>query len=169
MFELDGTTRFCEMTLDELANLPLQVGEVSSGSVLAMVSAEARAHLARCRGCLEAVEQLVESRNVMLPLVDATIEPGPWFVTRVMAAIEAQERQEEREGVWASVRRLAPRLVAFCTLLLVLGGTWAVRVRRTELQQRDVQSASEALFDPAGGVAFNDDVMTNVSASEARQ
>ena len=90
-------------------------------------------------------------------------------MTRVMAAIEAQEREEEKEGVWANVRRLAPRLVAFCTLLLVLGSTWAIRVKKTENAQRKNVSYEESLFEPTRATPLSDDVLITVGAGEVRR
>jgi hypothetical protein len=170
MFDLGSNTKDCEKTLDELERVSFAgEGTVSAGEILEEVSAEARAHVARCAGCREAVEQFAETRNLLRPLTEKQAEPGPWFVTRVMAAIAAREQDEEREGVWVNVRRLGPRLVAVCTLLLVLGGTWAIRVRHTEVEQSKADGYGEALFEPGGAASFNDDVMIGVSSNEVRQ
>jgi hypothetical protein len=169
MFDLESTTKDCEKTLDELERVQLEGdGLISGEKVLEQLSAEARAHAARCLGCCAAVEQFAEARKLLRPLAQMQAEPGPWFVTRVMAALEAHERQEEREGVWANVRRLAPRMVAVCTLLLVLGSTWAIRVRHTEMQQNKMEPY-EALFEPGPAAPLNDDVMIGTSSGEVRQ
>src|SRR5271168_975702 len=131
MFEMESTTKDCQKTLDELERVRVEGdGLVSGENVLEQLSTDSQAHTGRCLDCRAAVEQFAEARNLLRPLAQMQAEPGPWFLTRVMAAIEAREREEEREGVWANVRRLAPRIVAFCTLLLVLGSTWAIRVRQ---------------------------------------
>jgi hypothetical protein len=169
MFDLESTTKDCEKTLDELERVQLEDdGLVSGEKVLEELSAESRAHAARCLGCRGAVEQFAEARNLLRPLTQTQAEPGPWFVTRVMAAIEAREREEEREGVWANVRRLAPRMVAICTLLLVLGGTWAISVSHTEMKRTTIEPY-EALFEPGPAVPLNDDVMIGGSSSGVRQ
>jgi hypothetical protein len=169
MFDLDSRTKDCEKTLDELERVQL-AGEdqVSGERLLGHLSAEARAHAARCLDCRAAVEQLADARNLLRPLTAMQAEPGPWFVTQVMAKIEAREREEEREGVWANVRRLAPRLVAFCTLLLVLGSTWAIHVKQKEVQQNKIEPY-EALFEPSPSAPLNDDVMIGARPSEVRQ
>ena len=76
-------------------------------------------------------------------------EAGPWFTTRVMQAIAAQEEEiEERQnGFWTSVRRLAPRLVAFATLLLMLGGTWAFQERRAARANGPQMGPAEGIFE----------------------
>jgi hypothetical protein len=170
MFDLDSTTKDCEKTLDELERVSFEGdGVVSAASVLEKVSAEARAHVVRCEGCREAAEQFAETRNLLRPLAEKQAEPGPWFVTRVMAAIAAQEQEEEREGIWANMRRLAPRLVVVSTLLLMLGSTWAIRVRNSEKHQNMVESYGEALFEPGAGAPLNDDVLVDVQPSEVQQ
>ena len=169
MFDLESTTKDCQKTLDELERVRIEDdGVVSGENVLEELSADSRAHAVRCLDCRAAVEQFAEARNLLQPLTQMQAEPGPWFVPRVMAAIEAREREEERDGVWANVRRLAPRLVALCTLLLVLGSTWAMRVRQTEKQQT-VMAPYEALFEPGPGAPLNDDVMIGASSNEVRQ
>jgi hypothetical protein len=170
MFDLDNTTKGCEKTLDELERVSFEgQGLVSAASVLEQVSAESRAHAARCAGCREAAEQFAEARNLLRPLAENQAEPGPWFVTRVMAAIAAQEQEEEREGVWANVRRLAPRMVAVSSLLLVLGSTWAIHVRNSEKQRNLMEPYGEALFEPGTASPLNDDVLIGVRPNEVRQ
>jgi hypothetical protein len=170
MFDLDSTTKDCEKTLDELERVSFEDdGLISAASVLQQVSAESRAHVARCAGCREAAEQFAEARNLLRPLAEKQAEPGPWFVTRVMAAIVAQEQEEEREGVWSNVRRLAPRMVAVSTLLLVLGSTWAIHVRNSERQQNQSEPYGEALFEPGTSAPLNDDVLVGVRPNEVRQ
>jgi hypothetical protein len=169
MFDMESTTKDCQKTLDELERVRIEGdGRVSGETMLEHLGADSRAHAVRCLDCRAAVEQFAEARNLLQPLTQMQAEPGPWFVTQVMAAIEAREREEEREGVWANVRRLAPRIVAFCTLLLVLGSTWAIRVRQTEKQQNTL-APYEALFEPGPGTPLNDDVMIGTSANEVRQ
>jgi hypothetical protein len=171
MFDLESTTKDCQKTLDALEQVRIEGdGRVSVETVLELLSADSRAHAVRCLDCRAAVEQFAEARNLLQPLRQMQAEPGPWFVTRVMAAIEAREREEEREGVWANVRRLAPRIVAFCTLLLVLGGTWAMRVRQREVQlQQNRMEPYEALFEPGPSAPVNDDVMIGASSNGVRQ
>jgi hypothetical protein len=77
-----------------------------------------------------------------------------------MAAIRAKENElEERSnGVWLGVRRLAPRLVALCTLVLVLGTTWAVELQRAELARPPELGAAESVFESVPA-PLNDDVL----------
>ena len=150
----------CKRFREELESLP--TGEQTRRNVeewrAELPVAEAR-HLASCQECLQALEEVVETREALAGYT--TPEPGPWFKTRVMAAIAAQEREEEAtDGVWMYVRRLAPRVVALSALLLALGGSWAVQQRN-----RDVASSKggDIVFDGTPGQNLYDDSLTSVS------
>jgi len=112
-------------------------------------------HAGRCEACRTALEEFVETRNALSGI--AVREPGPWFAARVMAAINAREREEEaRDGVWISVRRLAPRLVALSALLLVLGGSWALELRKREGMNAERRSG-DMVFDSSVAPTWYDD------------
>jgi hypothetical protein len=112
-------------------------------------------HAGKCAGCLTALEEFVETRNAMSGM--SVPQPGPWFTARVMAAIAAKEQdEEEQDGVWISVRKLAPRLVAVSALLLVVGGTWALEVRRSEVSSAD-RRGGDIVFDSSVTPTWYDD------------
>ena len=122
----------CRRFLDALEELPLGGGLLKSAEDwLADLPEAEEIHAGGCEVCRTALEEFAETRNA---LAGATVQkPGPWFAIRVMAAIRAKEQEEEaRDGVWISVRRLAPRLVALSALLLVLGGSWALQLHKSE-------------------------------------
>ena len=162
-----GRFEKCERFREELELVPLPEGEqVDRNGLLVKLSAEFRGHAEVCGSCLEAVDDLIETRNMLVKVVGepAANEPGAWFSRKVMNAIAAQEGEiEQSEGVWQSVRRLAPRLAAVCALLLVLAGTWAVQVRR-DYVARQMSAPGESLFEPTPSAALNDDVMMSVEA-----
>ena len=120
-----------------------------------------RGHAEVCADCKAAVEAVSVTRRELARLSEAALDPGPWFTTRVLGAIRAKESEieEKKNGVWVSVRRLAPRLVAFCTLLLVLGGTWALEVRKAEEARQAEMRPVESLFDGTASTPLNDDVL----------
>jgi len=159
--ELEMKNGECRHFLEELEGLAgNEAGEATTPWVFAQMSSEARGHVAACAECGGAVEDLVETRRALQPMSTAVAEPGPWFVARVMAAIRGKEtEQEERSnGVWLSVRRLAPRLVALCTVLLVVGTTWAVQVRREDLARRAPLGSANSVFESVPA-PLNDDVL----------
>jgi hypothetical protein len=131
--------------------------------VLAQMPLAARRHAHACPTCMEAVEDFVAVRNLLLPLTSATpSSPDPWFSSKVIQAIVAQEGESDRsEAVWASVRSLAPRLAAFSALLLVVAGTWAFQMKQ-QSQIRQMIRPVETLFEPTPAAPLNDDVMASL-------
>jgi hypothetical protein len=122
----------CRRFLDALEELPVSANTRRSAEEwLAELPEAEEEHAGSCEACRTALEQFAETRNALSGI---TVQaPGPWFAARVMAAIGAREREEEaRDGVWISVRRLAPRLVALSALLLMLGGSWVLELQKTE-------------------------------------
>jgi hypothetical protein len=162
-----GRFEKCERFREELELVRLPGGErVDRNGLLMTLSPELRGHAEVCGSCLEAADDLVETRSMLVKAASdsAASGPGAWFSSKVMKAIAAQEREiEQSEGVWQGVRRLAPRLAAVCALLLVLAGTWAVQVRR-DYVARQMAAPGESLFEPTPSAALNDDVMMSVEA-----
>ena len=122
----------CRRFLDALEELPPSGGTRKDVEEWRTeLPAAEEEHAGSCEACRTALEEFAETRNALAGI--AVEEAGPWFTARVMAAINAREKEvEARDGVWISVRRLAPRLVALSALLLVLGGSWALELRKTE-------------------------------------
>lgn len=152
----------CEQFLEALETTWTERGEETTpGVLLGSLNERARAHAVGCESCQTAVKELVLTRNELGRLWEGPPEPGSWFTARVMGAIQAKENEieEKRNGVWNSVMRLAPRLVAFCTLLLVLGGTWALELRRAEQARQAQMRPAEGLFESTPSTPLNDDVM----------
>jgi len=151
----------CERFRDALDALPVMGKRGRSADEWrAELPATEERHLAVCKSCGAALEEFAETRSALAEL--NLPEPGPWFAKRVMAAIEAKEREEEgTDGVWISVRRLAPRMVVVSALLLVLGGSWAVQQRSRELATTDGRSG-DMVFDSSVVPAWSDDGLSAI-------
>jgi anti-sigma factor RsiW len=152
----------CRRFLDALEELPLSGGLRKSAEEWRAELPEGEdVHAGSCEACRTALEEFAETRNA---LAEAPVEkPGPWFATRVMAAISAREQEEEvRDGVWISVRRLAPRLVALSALLLVLGGSWALELRKTEGMNAE-RRGGDMVFDSSTTPTWYDDGLGTTS------
>jgi hypothetical protein len=151
----------CVWLQNQLEDLP--PGDVGSASaLLAQLPEEARTHAAACAECRAAVQDFVDTRQVLAAMSENLPQAGPWFTTRVMRAIATQEREvEERQtGFWVYVRRLAPRLVALATLVLMLGGTWAFQERRAATRAQGGQiGPTEGIFEAVPTAAPNDDII----------
>jgi hypothetical protein len=155
----------CQRFLDALEDLPLSGNSRKSAEEWRTQLPEAdEEHAGSCEACRMALEEFAETRNA---LVGITVqEAGPWFTARVMAAITSREREEEaRDGVWISVRRLAPRLVALSALLLVLGGSWALEVRKLDRLNAE-RRGGDMVFDSSVAPTWYDDGLG--AASEVR-
>lgn len=116
-------------------------------------------HAGRCEACRTALEEFAETRNALAGIT--VQEAGPWFTARVMAAIASREREEEaRDGVWIGVRRLAPRLVALSALLLVLGGSWALELRKTDGTNAERRGGDMVFDSPVAPTWYDDGLGT---------
>jgi hypothetical protein len=154
----------CEWMIGELEGLPGDEGAGESVEVLlARLPEAARQHAAKCAQCESAVQDFVDTRLALAEMKESLPEAGPWFTTRVMQAITAQEEEiEERQnGFWTSVRRLAPRMVAFATLLLMLGGTWAFQERRAARANGPELRPTEGIFEATPPTPVNDDIIAS--------
>lgn len=162
MRELPMGEKFnCEWLQNQLEGLP--PGDVGTANeLLAQLPEQARAHAAVCAECQAAVQDFAETRQVLAAMGENLPQAGPWFTTRVMRAIAAQEQEIEtrQNGFWVNVRRLAPRMVAFATLLLMLGGTWAFQERRAATRVQGAQMGPvESIFEGAPTTPPNDDII----------
>jgi predicted anti-sigma-YlaC factor YlaD len=144
----------CRRFLDALEELP-PCGNTRKGAEewRAELSEAEEEHAGRCEACRTALEEFTETRNMLAGV--AVQVPGPWFTARVMAAINARE-EEARDGVWISVRRLAPRLVALSALLLVVGGSWALELRKTDRLNAE-RRGGDMVFDSSTAPTWYDD------------
>jgi len=149
----------CERFQEALEALPVPGTRGQSAEEWrAELPAEDASHWEACGSCRMALEEFAETRNALADW--SSPEPGPWFAKRVMAAIDAKEREEEAsDGVWIYVRRLAPRIVAVCALLLVLGGSWAVQQRSRDLSSLEGKGG-DVVFDSLWGPTLYDDSLS---------
>jgi hypothetical protein len=152
----------CQRFLDEIEMVPGEL--ILREELLAEVSVESRRHAEGCADCSNALEELIVTREALRPMRQETVEANPWFATRVMALIAAREKEidEQVNGVWIFVRRMAPRIVAFCALLLVVGSTWALQLKKAEERRQTNSAAAEGLFYTAPTTPVNDDAMSIV-------
>jgi hypothetical protein len=81
-----------------------------------------------------------------------------------MAAIAGRESEMDlSDAVWVSVRRLAPRLVAVCALLLLLASTWTYQLRRVEIAGPPQVASNETVLESGQSAPLNDDVLINAA------
>ena len=149
--------RGCQEFREELEALPLKNTESALDGL-------SLAHASGCAECREAAEDLALTRAALQPLGELSPEPGPWFATRVMAAIAGRESEMDlSDALWVSIRRLAPRLVAVCALLLLLASTWTYQLRRVEIAGPPQVASNESVLEPGQSAPLNDDVLINAT------
>jgi hypothetical protein len=169
MKELPRDQSVCEWMIGELEGMPGGdgAGETPEGS-LARLPEAAREHVAKCAACENAVRTFVDTRLALADMKETLPVAGPWFTKRVMQAIAAQEveTEERLNGFWSGVRRLAPRIVAFAMLMLMLGGTWAFQERRAARASGPELRPAEGMFEAPPPAPVNDDIIA--SATEGR-
>lgn len=115
--------RICD-ALEATASLETRGEIAASGTLLARLPHTMREHIYSCEACRTFAEELAEAREVLGVLENKT-EPGPFFLTRVMASIASKEADGERSSqTWAAVPRLASRLTVLASLGLLIAATW---------------------------------------------
>ena len=136
---------------------------VALQSLLAQLPERARQHANVCGDCRSAAGELLEVRR-MFQHQDHGAEPGPYFLTRVMAAIADREAELEKSvQTWAAVPHLAYRLSVLASLSLLLAGGWLYQHPRHETAVAvSTAQASEGLVD-GGTSAIQDDFLLNTA------
>jgi hypothetical protein len=94
----------CRSFRDALEELPVKSGAgMSAEEWLAELPVQDAEHAGSCTACREALEEFAETRRALAGM--PSVEAGPWFTARVMAAIGAREKEEEIERIAAGGRR----------------------------------------------------------------
>jgi predicted anti-sigma-YlaC factor YlaD len=148
----------CQSTQDALERSSSGTAEVLA------LSEGARTHLATCGECRIFAEDLREVRG-MLRQNSGGPQPGPFFLTRVMASIADQEVElEKRSQIWAAVPRLAYRLTVLASLTLLVAGGWLYQPPAHEAASAGVtaEQPSEGLVE-GGAVNIQDDFLLNTA------
>ena len=150
---LERVSNVDEIALDEVA-----LNGVAVDSLLAQLPERARQHANVCGDCHSAVGELLEVRR-MFRHEDSGAEPGPYFLTRVMAAIT--DRDAERSQTWAAVPRLAYRLSVLASLSLLIAGGWLYQQpRHVSVAGVSMAQNNEGLVEGSGG-ATQDEFLLN--------
>src|SRR5262245_43947495 len=148
-------------------------------------------HTADCAECLRAFEAAQVSSRLLRERASITVEPSPFFQTRVLAAIRKEGRERDRKGgrerdteissapelfgfqkVWQAARVL---LTSMAAVVVVLTALTFLTDRGQQVDRPDVSSGSGAgvaalvIFDDAN--SDNDDmtysqVLTNLYDQE---
>jgi len=82
-----------------------------------------QAHVAECAQCREAASSVALSRTLLRSGLASVGAPGPYFATRVMAQIRAEEDRRAAQGMvfWRPLEHLAARVtIVAATIVMAL-------------------------------------------------
>jgi predicted anti-sigma-YlaC factor YlaD len=128
---------------------------------------EIQAHVRECGSCREAYEAARLSAIVLQSRAQATIEPSPFFQTRVMAAWREQQAVESMPAMWrlwnsakVLVSSMAVTTAALAVLSFVSPATPAVDQTASVLSAESVimgQSSDEMTYEQVLNTIYEDD------------
>lgn len=121
-------------------------------------------HVQNCRDCKEAVMDFLESRALFRNWNAAGVQGNPFFAKRILAAIAAREAEvEQSTRTWAVVPKLAARLAAIATLVLLIAGTWVYEgPARKQVNQPVVEPGSQLFEDNSTVPTDRDEVLVSL-------
>jgi hypothetical protein len=130
-------------------------------NLLEALPAATRTHYAACPDCRDATRELLAARELLRVIPPSAQEPGPWFVSRVMAAIAAREKElSEVAKTWLAVPKFASRLALASAALLLVTSTWLYkRPFPAPTPEATSVAAQESLFESTAPMANQDDVL----------
>jgi hypothetical protein len=129
-------------------------GPITAEVLIAGLSIGEREHVGACQECQGAARDLVAARNLFCGVPRASEEERPFFAARVMAAIEARERElANLISPWSEVPRFASRLVWISAALLLAGTTWFYETRMsTPARSTSGDAGQDSIFEtPTSG------------------
>ncbi len=128
-----------------------------------------RKHLADCGSCREAAQDFFAAREIFKGVASQAEEARPWFATRVMEAIRAQERELALPAsLWSAFPRFASRLAWAAAVVLLAGSAWLYERPVTAPNKAPAAaSAQEYLFEAPAPAMNQDDVL--ISMAEKNQ
>ena len=124
-----------------------------------------RAHFAQCARCQEAAQDLFATRKLFEGMDSNAKAAGPWFASRVMAAIAARQRELALPlSPWSVVPRFASRLSWMTAIVLLAGSTWLFeRPVSAPTRQPGAAPAPEYLFESPQPPFNQDDVLMSMA------
>jgi hypothetical protein len=125
--------------------------EVLEGSALTALSEDelnlVRAHASVCHSCQKAFAAAQLATLLVKERAAETIEPSPFFQTRVMAALRERQMSNSPLRMWKAAKALVSAMAATVAALAVL--TFVVPAETNEFQQvaANSYSAEEIILD----------------------
>ena len=114
---------------------------------------EVRAHVQECVSCRSAYEAAQLSTVVLRKRVQATIEPSPFFATRVMAAVREQQAAESVPAflrLWKSARAVVSSMTVTTAALAALSFVMPAPATSATDQTASIDSAESVILGQGG-------------------
>ena len=130
---------------------------------------EVRIHVKDCESCHDAYEAARLSAVIIRSRAQATIEPSPFFQTRVMAALREQQAVESIPALfrlWSSARALVSSMAVTTAALAVLSFVLPAPAIATDEQTVSVFSAESVILGQANEEMSYEQVMNAIYAEE---
>lgn len=149
---------------------------LDSGSILSLSEIElneVREHARECESCRGAYEAARVSTLVLRSRAASTIEPSPFFQTRVLAALREQQAVESVPAMlrlWRSARALVSSMAVTTAALAVLSFFIAAPDTGVPEQTASVFSADSVIMDQGGDeqMSYEQMLSTIYDEDEAR-
>jgi hypothetical protein len=154
--------RYFQSQLEDAAGAAPSAKEFSE--LLAVAPNALEAHTASCAHCRSAAENIIEARALLAELPSNAAMAGPWFASRVMAAIAARKAELTRAAdTWTFLPKLAARLTWASAVALLLASTW--------LYQKPISTSAKPVLTDITGEPLvdtttpptNDDVLVSLA------
>jgi anti-sigma factor RsiW len=150
----------CELVVEALEGTGTDV--ITTEALADGLGPRARKHMATCANCAAYFADLVATRSTLRgAYAPAPIFDAPWFATRVMARISAEDRAvKKQEAIWKILPTLASRVAGVAALSLVLAGGFMIR---HSAGKHPNSGMTESLFDTAQAQISHEDILGTVS------
>jgi hypothetical protein len=147
-------------------------GAKTSAELLAALSSGLKSHAQVCAECRETAENVFTVRTALSPRSSSAELGGPWFASRVMAAIAARKAELARGAdTWTFLPKLAAHLTWASSIALLLASAWlyqkpaSVPVQTTP-KAVAVDITGEPLVDNATTPSTDDEVLLSLAEKD---
>ena len=131
---------------------------------------EIRAHVKECAGCRDAFEAAQLSAAVLKQRVQVTVEPSPFFQTRVMAALREQQAVESIPAMfrlWKSAKVLVSSMAVTTAALAALSFALPATPATPAVEQTaSALSAESVIMGQANDEMSYEQVLSTIYADE---
>jgi hypothetical protein len=163
-----GKNRDCWNFRAQLEDAATAAPEAQTPAELLAAVPVLRAHLESCADCREAAEALLATRAVFSAVPSSADLAGPWFASRVMAAIAERKAELARAAdTWTFLPKLAARLTWASSIALLLASAWLYqRPSSAPAQTQAKVVATDITGEPVADsstLPTNDDVLVSLA------